>query len=176
MDGGGGGSGCMGVFDQDCEKVNQGPLTAITTYLHQIILSQESIRSQYANYTTSRFDNSQINYCKKWKNLQAATNMLWNRQRKEYLPTLTQRKKGLVRNRNFKIEDLVITNESNFPRSYWPLGRTIETFPGQDGVVCTVKVKSPNNEFIRPGNKLHLLEASDWSFKVTFSLRGENVK
>ena len=89
---------------------------------------------------------------------------------------MTQRKKGLVHNRNFEIEDLVITNESNFPRSYWPLGRIIETFPGQDGVVCTVKVKSPNNEFIRPGNKLHLLEASDWSFKVTFSLRGENVK
>ena len=43
----------------------------------------------------------------------------------------------------------------------WPLGRIVETFPGQDGVVRTVKGKTPNNEFIRAANKLHLLEASD---------------
>ena len=87
--------------------------------------------------------------------------MLWKRWRKEYLPTLTQRKKGLVRNRNFIIGDLVIINESNVPRSYWPLGRIIDVFPGRDGVVRTVKVKTPNNELIRPANKLHLLEASE---------------
>ena len=52
-------------------------------------------------------------------------------------------------------------NESNVPRSYWCPGRIIETFSGQDGVVRAVKLKSPNNEFIRPANKLHLLEASD---------------
>ena len=39
--------------------------------------------------------------------------MLWNRWRKEYLPTSTQRKNGLVHDRNFKIGDLVIINESN---------------------------------------------------------------
>ena len=73
----------------------------------------------------------------------------------------TSRNKYAMESLEKRIEDLMITNESNFPRSYWPLGRTIETFPGQDGVVCTVKIKSPNNEFIRPGNKLHLLEVSD---------------
>ena len=114
-----------------------------------------------ANLTTGQFDNSLINYRKKWKNVEAATNMLWNRWRKVYLPTLTQRKKGLVLHINFKIGDLVIISESNVPRSYWPRGRIIETFPGQDGVVPTVKGKTPNNEFIRPANKLRLLEASD---------------
>ena len=114
-----------------------------------------------ANLTSGQFDNSLINYRKKWKNVQAATNMLWNRWRKEYLATLTQRKKKLVHNRNFKIGDLVIISESDVPRSYWPLGRIVETFPGQDGVVRTVKGKTPNNEFIRFANKLHLLEASD---------------
>ena len=95
------------------------------------------------------------------ENVQATTNMLWNRWRKEYLPTLTQCKKELVHNRNFKIEDLVIINESNVPCMCWPLGRIIGIFPGQDGVVCTVKVKTPNNEFISPANKLHFVEASD---------------
>ena len=113
------------------------------------------------NLTISQFDNSQINYRKKWKNIHPAINMLWNRWRKEYLPTLTQSKKGLVHNTNFKSGDLVIINEFNVPRSYWFLGRIIETFPGQDRVARSVKVKTPNNEFIRPANKLYLLEASD---------------
>ena len=122
--------------------------------------------------------------------------MLWNRWRKEYIPTLTQRQKGLVHNRKFKIGGLVIVNQSNVPRSYWPLGRiiewevfdqdcekiiknnyirlnlcrrfaywplcrVIETFPIEDGVVLTVKIKNPNSEFRRHANKLHLLEAFD---------------
>ena len=74
---------------------------------------------------------------------------------------MTQRKKGLVHNRNFKIGDSVIINESNIPRLYWPIGRIIETLPVQDGVVSTVEVKTPNNQFICPANKLHLLEAPD---------------
>ena len=35
------------------------------------------------------------------------------------------------------------------------IGLLAETLPGQDGVVRTVKVKTPNNEFICPANKLH---------------------
>ena len=38
---------------------------------------------------------------------------------------------------------------------YVRIGLLAETLPGQDGVVRTVKVKTPNNEFIRPANKLH---------------------
>ena len=142
--------------------VHQRPLTAISDGIRDYnVLTPNHfiIRETNANLATGQFGNSQINDSKRWKNVQAATNILWNR--KEYLPTLTQRKKGLVHNRNFKMGDLVIINESNVPRSHWPLGRIIETFPGQDVVVCTVKFKTPNNEFIRPANKLHLLEASD---------------
>ena len=37
----------------------------------------------------------------------------------------------------------------------WPL---IEMYPRKDGIVRTVKVKTPNNELIRPSEKLYLLE------------------
>ena len=124
--------------------VSQRPLTAISGDIrdYEVLTPNHFIIGETnANLTISQFDNSQINYRKKWKNIQAAINMLWIRWRKEYLPTLTQSKKGLVHNTNFKTGDLVIINESNVPRSYWLLGRIIETFPGQDRVARSVKAK-----------------------------------
>ena len=110
-------------------SVNQRPLSAISGDIKDYNLlapNHFTIGETNANPTTGQFDNSQINHHKKWENVQAATNMLWNRWRKEYIPTLTQRQKGLVHNRKFKIGGLVIVNQSNVPRSYWPLGRIIE--------------------------------------------------
>ena len=60
--------------------------------------------------------------------------------------------------KNLKFGDLVIIQSENIPMSHWPLGRIIETYPGKDGIVRTVKVKTPNNELIRPSGKLCLLE------------------
>ena len=81
--------------------------------------------------------------------------LLW---RKEYLPTLIQRRKWYLNSKNLKFGDLVIIQSENIPRPHWPLGRVIETYPGNDGIVRTVKVKAPNNELIRPSGKLSLLE------------------
>ena len=87
--------------------------------------------------------------------------MLWNRWRKEYLPTLTQWRGGLLKERNFK-GDLVILQEKNVPRSHWPIGRVMDIYPGQDSVVRIVKLRTPTNEIVRPANKLYLMEGSDY--------------
>ena len=44
------------------------------------------------------------------------------------------------------------------PRSNWPLGRIVKLYPGKDGIVRSVKVKTPNSELIRPSRQLYLLE------------------
>ena len=56
------------------------------------------------------------------------------------------------------------------PRSHWPLGRIVEVYPGKDGIVRSVKVKTPNNELIRPSGQLYLLEVRQkWLEKFYFS-------
>ena len=95
----------------------------------------------------------------KWRAVQAAANMFWHRWRKEYLPTLLEQRKWYQKSKNLKFRDLVIIQSENIPRPHWPLSRVIEAYPGNDGgIVRTVKVKTPNNEFIRPSGKLCLLE------------------
>ena len=43
----------------------------------------------------------------------------------------------------------------------WPLGRIIETYPGVDGALRTVKVKMPSNKLLRLAQKLFLLEKAN---------------
>lgn len=51
---------------------------------------------------------------------------------------------------NFSIKNAV--------RSVWSTGPVIETYHGVDGVVRSVKVKTPNDEFVGPVALLRLLE------------------
>ena len=90
---------------------------------------------------------------------QALADMIWRRWRKEYLPTLAMRSKWNKEQRNLK-EDLVLLKSDDVPRSHWPLGRILKTFPGSDGRVRMAEVKTPNGTLMRPVAKICMLEES----------------
>ena len=114
-----------------------------------------------SNHAPGVFRDDEINYRKKWRAVQAATNMFWSRWLKEYLPMLVQRRKWNYPTQNLNVGDLVVIQTDNIPRSHWSLGRILERYPGVDGVLRTVKVKRPNNELFRPAQKLCLLEKAN---------------
>ena len=88
-----------------------------------------------------------------------------NHWRKEYLPTLTQWKGRLLKEKNFEKGDLVILQKKSVPRSHWPFGRVTEIYSDCDNVVCIVKLRTPMIEIIQTANKLYLIESSnDLSF------------
>ena len=68
------------------------------------------------------------------------------------------RKKWLSIKQGLKPNDLVLLIDNNAPRGRWHLGRILETYPGPDGLVRTVKVKAKDSVYIRPIQKLCLLE------------------
>ena len=41
-----------------------------------------------------------------------------------------------------KMNDLVLVMDKGYPRGRWPLGRVVEVFPGKDGLVREVHVKT----------------------------------
>ena len=65
----------------------------------------------------------------KWRQIQHLANTFWERWLKEYLPTITLRSKWTTVKRNLSIGDIVLINDNFSPRSQWPLGRVVETFP-----------------------------------------------
>ena len=82
----------------------------------------------------------------------------WRRWMREYVPSLTERKKWQHSLRNLQENDVVLIVHPETPRGKWPLGRVTKVFRGSDDVIRSALVKTQNGEYHRPEVKLCLLE------------------
>ena len=103
-------------------------------------------------------DSGEFNIERRWRRLQEIIKHFWRRWMREWLPGLNSRKKWNQPKKDLTISDIVLVITPSFPRGHWPLGRVVETCPGQDGHVCVVKVKVGQTVFTRAVNKLCLLD------------------
>ena len=110
------------------------------------------------SYEDADVSDREINSTKLWRQSQALANFFWRRFTKEYLPSLTERKKWKEKKQNLKEGDVVLVAEPNQPRGVWPLGRIVSTYPGRDGMVRAVTVRTKTGEYKRPIARLCLLE------------------
>ena len=69
--------------------------------------------------------------------MQHITNEFWCRWRKEFVHTLQERQKWATRERNGRINDIVLLKE-DAPRNQWPLCKTIKANPDDQGIVRSV--------------------------------------
>ena len=82
----------------------------------------------------------------------------WSCWLREYLPSLTVRQKWTKEEVPLKQGDVVLISEDNIPRVKWKLGKVVDTFPGKDGRIRTVRVQTKKGMINRLVQKLHLLE------------------
>lgn len=85
----------------------------------------------------------------------------WTSWRKDYLSTLQTRYKWNSVQENLKVGDFVIVKENNLPPNAWCVARIIETFPGKDNLVRTVKIRTAKTDLIRPVQNLVRLPILD---------------
>ena len=76
-------------------------------------------------------------------------NHFWKRFVREYLPTLMRRAKWQLKTRQLQVGDVVLLVDYNAPRGKWDLARVTDVFPGPDGVVRNVQVKTSKGEYKR---------------------------
>ncbi|GFV82128.1 integrase catalytic domain-containing protein [Trichonephila clavipes] len=98
-----------------------------------------------------------LRHCDRWRLLTRMTQHFWNRWSSEYLTLLQSRSKWRIVQKNLDIGDLVLIKHDNSPPLQWKLGKVTETFPGNDGKVRVVKVKTQTSELVRPIAKLYPL-------------------
>jgi len=94
----------------------------------------------------------------RWRHVQEVVRHFWKRWLREWLPSLSPRKKWGKEKRDLGVGDLVLVLSTDTPRGKWPLGRIIEVFPGPDGHVRTADVKVKGSILRRPIVKLCPLE------------------
>ena len=102
-------------------------------------------------------DLCEIHPAKRWAHINKTASHFWKRWVNEYLPTLQVRKKWTAESPNHQVNELVLLAEDNIKPMQWPIARILEVYPGNDGVVRVVKVKTPNGEYKRPATKLRRL-------------------
>ena len=98
-------------------------------------------------------------YRRRWRQVQYLADVFWTRWIKDYLPTLQSRNKWLKPETNLSPGDLVLIRHEHTPRGQWPLGLIQRVFPGSDGLVRSVQVRTASGDYERPITKICLLEA-----------------
>ena len=72
---------------------------------------------------------------------------------------LQQRQKWTSVHPNLGVDDVVLVADLDCPRNQWPMGRIVEVYPSDDGLVrkVSVKVAGSKEAISRPVAKLVLL-------------------
>ena len=105
-------------------------------------------------------EDHQITSRRRWKAAQVIVNHFWQRWLREYLPSLTERRKWLQSSAsNLKKGDIVLIADPNTPRGQWPVGHIVQPIVSKDKVVRAAIVKTKSGVYQRPVVKLCLLEA-----------------
>ena len=89
--------------------------------------------------------------------IQRLVDSFWKRWTRDVFPTLVIRKKWQVERRNVRVGDVVTYVEENAVRGKWTLGRIIEVYPGRDGRIRNVKVRTSLGEYTRPVTKVAVI-------------------
>ena len=94
---------------------------------------------------------------KNWQMCQSICQHFWQRWSQEYLQTLQSRTKCKKLQPNLQEGDVVILKDAKTFSCHWPLAKIIKTYPGEDGLVRVVTIKTSTGTYKRPTAKLALL-------------------
>ncbi len=97
-------------------------------------------------------------YNRRWWSVQALADNFWKRWSRDYLNSLEIRQKWLQESRDLQVNDIVLMSDEKSHRNYWPLARVLQVFPGRDGRVRSVEIRTATGVYRRPANKLVHLE------------------
>jgi hypothetical protein len=93
------------------------------------------------------FTNTTMNSLSRWQRVQRFNQQLWKRWSSDYLNTLQQRTKWRKQQPDLQPGMLVLLREDNLPPMSWRLAIISESFPGSDGHVRVVTMKTSSGQF-----------------------------
>lgn len=100
------------------------------------------------------FEATNLNRLSRYQQIQKFSQHFWSRWRNEYLHTLQQRYKWTSVAEPPKLNDLVLIKEDNSSPLQWRRGRIIKLYPGANGVIRNVELKTEGGILMRPISKL----------------------
>ncbi|XP_060568260.1 uncharacterized protein LOC132726871 [Ruditapes philippinarum] len=81
-------------------------------------------------FTPEAVDSTVFNVKKRWRYVQEIVKHFWHRWLREFIPTLSNRKKWHQETRDLKVNDVVLVIDADKSRGEWSLGRIVALHPG----------------------------------------------
>ena len=149
------------VLNEVEHMLNSRPLTYVSSTAgdpqaltpNHILLGRES-----PSLPPGAFPDEELSTRQRWRYAQQIVEHFWRRWSKEYVPTLIKRQKWTKDTRQLQVDDVVLIADNNAPRGRWPIARVTKVFPGSDGRVRSVELKTKTGTYVRPAVKPCLLE------------------
>ncbi len=92
---------------------------------------------------------------RRWSLLQAISQHFWRRWSTEYLQQLQRFNKWRTPTANLQVDDIVLIKEDGLvSNSHWPMGKIVRIYPGKDGHVRVVAIKTKTGTYKRPTAKI----------------------
>ena len=132
--------------------MNSKPLTNVPSDINNPLLLTPNhflLGRSSVNLPPGVFVGDKKNISKAWRTSQQIAAHFWNPFLQEYLPGQQIRSKWNKSSKNLKVDDLIWIIEDFTPRGFWPVARVTQVFPGDYGILQSVKPKTPNGERIR---------------------------
>ena len=156
-------------------NMNSRPLTNVPIEIkdpllltpHHFLLDRSSV-----NYPPGIFETQKVTVSVSRKSAQELASHFGNRFLRKYIPNQQTWLKWIKISENLKVNDLVWLLEK---RGLWPLAKVIEIYPGLDGVVRSVKLRTPHGEKIRPVIKLSKVLINKQNYIGVFILRSRCI-
>lgn len=96
----------------------------------------------------------------RWRHSQVIADQVWARFTKDYLPSLQFRQKWQRDTTDLTTGSTVLVVDSQLPRALWPVGHVTQLYPGSDGRIRVVDVKTKDRTYTQPVACLIELPAS----------------
>ena len=116
------------------------------------------IGRSFTSFPLHDFSDVPSNRLSRWQQLTKMLTNTWKHWSDDYLQ---KRQKWSTDHPNLMIGDVVLIKGDLFPPLQWNLGKIVKLFPGTDGNVTVVSVKSSRGEFRRSIHKLAKLPIAD---------------
>ena len=136
--------------------VNQRPIGRIPNdpddgrYLspNDILLGRASNTTPQGPFRSSQNPRHRVEF------VQKIVDSFWKCWHRDVFPLLVPRRKWNTEKRNIRVDDVVMISDHNAVRGKWTIGRVIHVYPGSDGRIRNIKIKTVDSELRRPSNKI----------------------
>ena len=143
-------------------QINRHPLSYVKDDIELPILTPATFLYQWTNQLpeeeTWRITDRDIQ--RRAKYLWTCKDKMWSPWQREYLTALRERHNLTHAVTKFqpKKGDVVIVKTNNTNRGTWPLAIVNEVYPGSDGIICAVQLRTAKSMLERPVQHLYPLE------------------